>query len=124
VIYQKVKDMIAKQARLVTDYQRAYGAMRQDTHFSAAELQHIYNVYNGILTESIANIQQLSLVINALVTQMEDGDRLYIIDAAGDRIDKNYSDLRLFTQENILLSLQRSKDQQDLGFVKSLYNIK
>jgi conjugation system TraG family ATPase len=123
VIYQKVKDMIAKQARLVTDYQRAYGAMRQDTHFSAAELQHIYNVYNGILTQSIANIQQLSLVINALVTQMEDSDRLHIIDAAGDRIDKNYSDLRSFTQENILLSLQRSKDQQDLGFVKSLYNI-
>jgi len=123
VYYQKVKDMIAKQARLVTDYQRAYAAIRQDTHFSAAELQHIYNVYNGILTQSFANIQQLALVINALVTQMEDGDRLHIIDAAGERIDQNYSDLRLFTQENILLSLQRSKDQRELGLVKLLYNI-
>jgi hypothetical protein len=123
VYYQKVKDMITKQAQLVVDYKRAYNSVRQDTHFSAAELGHIYQVYSGILNESVKNINQLSLVINALVMQMDDGDRLQIIDAAGDRIDKNFSDLQLFTQENILLSLQRSKDQQEVGFVKLLYNI-
>ena len=121
--YQKVKEMIAKQARLVTDYQQVYAAMRQDTHFSAAELQHIYSVYNGILAQSVENIGQLSLVVKSLVTQMEDGDRLHIIDATGDRIDQNYRDLQLFTEENILLSLQRAKGQQDIGFVKLLYHI-
>ena len=123
VFYEKVKDMLAKQEQLVANYKKAYASFRQDPHFSAAEYQHIYTVCNGILAQSIANIQQLSLVINTLTTQMEDGDRLHIIDAAAVRIDQNYSDLQQFTQENILLSLQRSKDQQDLAFIKTLYGI-
>jgi hypothetical protein len=81
------------------------------------------NAYNGLLAQSSANIQQLSQVIIALTTQMQDGDRLHIIDATAGRIDKNYSDLQQFTQGNILLSLQRSKDQQDLNLIKSLYGI-
>jgi hypothetical protein len=121
--YEKVKAMMEKQVQLVADYKKAYSLLRQDTHFSATELGHIYQVYNGILKESIQNINLLSLVVNAFVTQMDDGDRLRIIDAAGRKINKNYSDLQQFTQENILLSLQRSKDQQDLGFVRSLYGI-
>lgn len=121
--YEKVKALIAKQAQLVADYQRATATLGHDPHFNPQEWQHIYNVYQGILHQSIANVQQLSLVIKALTTQMQDGDRLHIIDATTLRIDKNYNDLRQFTQENILLSLQRSKGQQDLAFIKSLYGM-
>jgi hypothetical protein len=121
--YGKVKGMVEKQALLVANYKRAYASFRQDAHFSPQELQHIYNVYNGILSQSISNIQQLGLVINAMVTQMEDGDRLRIIEATGRNIDKNYDDFQQFTQENILLSLQRSKSQQELGMIRALYGI-
>ena len=121
--YEKVKDIIQKQALLLSEYKTAYAAIRQDPHFSNAELQHIYSVYSGILNQSIANINQLALVINAFVTQMDDGNRLHIIDATGARIDKNYADLQQFTQENVMISCQRAKDEADLNFVKSLYGI-
>jgi hypothetical protein len=121
--WQKVAAMIDKQAQLIADYKTVNGLIRQDTHFSAAEISHISNVYAGILSQSVENIDVLRLVIGSLLTQMDDGDRLRLIDAAGERIDQNYSDLRGYTQENILLSMQRAKDQADLGGIRALYGI-
>ena len=121
--YQRVKDMVDKQERLVAAYKQAYATIQQDPHFSAAELQHIYSVYDGILSQSSDNINQLLMVVKSFVTQMDDAGRLGIIDAAGSRIDENYNNLQQFTQENILLSMERSRDQQDLAFIKSLYGI-
>src|ERR1700722_17976158 len=112
--YDKVVSMIDKQAQLVKDYQTAYAAMQKDSHFSAQEISYIGSVYSGILKQSVENLKQLDLVITALVTQMSDGSRLRIIDGAGARIDQNYSDLHQFTQQNILLSMQRATDANDL----------
>jgi hypothetical protein len=121
--YDKVVSMIEKQAQLVKDYQTAYAAVQKDPHFSAVELQYIGHVYSGILNQSVENLKQLELVITALVTQMSDGSRLRIVDGASARIDKNCSDLDQFTQQNILLSMQRATDQNDLLEVKQLYGL-
>ncbi|HEY4334496.1 MAG TPA: TraG family conjugative transposon ATPase, partial [Puia sp.] len=121
--YTKVADMVARQARLVSDYKRARTAIGKDPHFSAAELGSIFNVYDGILNESVKNVQQLFVVINAFATQMDDAGRLRVIDETDERIDKNYTDLYRFTQDNILLSLQRAKSEQDLQTIRSLYGI-
>ncbi len=121
--YDKVVSMIDKQAQLVKDYQTAWAAIQKDNHFSAQEISYIGNVYSGILNQSMENLKQLDMVITALVTQMSDGSRLAIIDGAGARIDQNYSDLHQFTQQNILLSMQRSTDANDLNEVKLLYGL-
>jgi hypothetical protein len=121
--YDKVVSMIDKQAQLVKDYQTAYAAMQKDSHFSAQEISYIGSVYSGILNQSVENLKQLDMVITALVTQMSDGSRLRIIDAAGSRIDQNYSDLHQFTQQNILLSMQRATDANDLQEVELLYGL-
>lgn len=122
--YGKVKDMLEKQAQLVRAYKRAFVQLRKDTHFSAAELDQLYRVYQGIEKESIENVRQLELVVSALLTQMNDADRLLIIDRAAAQIDRSYYDLEAYTQENILISLQRAKDQQDLDAIRLLYGIK
>ena len=121
--YDKVVSMIDKQAQLVKDYQTAYAAMQKDSHFSAQEISYIGSVYSGILNQSVENLKQLEMVITALVTQMSDGSRLRIIDGAGARINKNYSDLHQFTQQNILLSMQRATDANDLQEVELLYGL-
>ena len=121
--YDKVVSMIDKQAQLVKDYQTAWAAIQKDNHFSAQEISYIGSVFSGILNQSVENLKQLDMVITALVTQMSDGSRLAIIDGAGARIDQNYSDLHQFTQQNILLSMQRSTDANDLNEVKLLYGL-
>lgn len=121
--YERVKDIIEKQSQIIQEYKAAYAMVGADAHFSASEVSHMFSVYDNLLNESAKNVAQLELVINAFVTQMSDGDRMRIIDDAASRIDQNASRLRTFTQGNILLSLQRSKDEADMKTVKSLYGI-
>jgi len=121
--YNRVKDMIEKQAQIVSGYKQVSAILNQDKHFSASEVSYMSTVLSGILNQSVQNLNQLSMVINAFVTQMADADRLKIIDEAGNSIDKNYTDLEQFSQQTSLLSLQRAKDAGDIATTKALYGI-
>lgn len=121
--YAQVKHIIVRQERLVSLYKTSWSMTRQDKHFSPAELEQISAVYSGILQESAANLDQLAQVINSFQTQMTDEQRMELVDRIAQQIDGNYNDLEKFTNENILLSVARSKDQQDVQTIKNLYGI-
>ncbi len=121
--YQAVRDIIKKQVQLVQEYSKAFNLSKQDKNFTADELNYMQKVYTGILDESIKNIDQIQLVINAFATQMTDAKRLEIIHAVGNNIEQNITDLRQFNQQNIIISLQRSKEKNDIDVVKKLYGI-
>src|SRR6478609_3897886 len=119
--YQRVKEIINKQVQLVSEYSKAFALSKQDKNFSSTELDYMAQVYSGILNESLKNIEQVQLVINAFATQMSDAKRLEIIHTASDNIEQNLSDLRQFNQDNIKTSLQRAKEKNDIEVVKKLY---
>jgi hypothetical protein len=121
--YRKVKDIIEKQVRLVEAYKKAWNLFRQDKHFNPDELDFMQQVYSGILDESVNNLDQVYLVVNSFQTQMSDAQRIRIIDAAADKVDENYTDLQTFNRENMLLSLQRAKTENEIGAVKKLYGL-
>lgn len=122
--YRQVKDIIGKQLRLVDEYKRTYAMFKKDKHFTKSEIDYIEKVYSGILDESLKNLDQLLLVVNAFATQMSDAKRLEYIDEAANKMEDNLTDLRQFNNQNIGLSLQRSKDQYEINMVKSMYGIK
>ena len=80
-------------------------------------------VYSGILDESAKNLDQIFLVINSFATTMSDAKRLEIINAAADDVDANYYDLTRFNKQNMMLSLQRAKESNDVDVVKKLYGL-
>ncbi|SHH15947.1 conjugal transfer protein TraI [Flavobacterium johnsoniae] len=121
--YQRIKEITKKQTQLVQEYERAWNLFRQDTHFKDSEIQYMERVYNGILQESVKNIDQIFLILDSFATQMSDLRRLEIINTAADQIDSNYDDLKMFNQQNILLSLQRAKTEADVNRVKQFYGI-
>lgn len=121
--YDRVKDIIKKQELILTEYNQASANFKKDSHFTAAELGTMAKVYSGLMSQSADNLNQINLVINAFVTQMTDAQRLKIIDDAGAKIDKNYADILQFDQQNMMISLQRSRDENDLNTVKALYGI-
>ena len=121
--YQAVRDIIKEQVQLVQEYSKAFNLSKQDKNFTAGELNYMQKVYTGILDESIKNIDQIQLVINAFATQMTDAKRLEIIHTAGNNIEQNITDLRQFSQQNIIISSQRSKEKNDIDVVKILYGI-
>lgn len=121
--YQAVRDIIKKQILLVQEYSKAFNLAKQDKNFTPEEINYMQQVYTGILDESLKNIDQVQLVINAFATQMSDARRLDIIHAAGNNIEQNITDLRQFNQQNIKISLQRSKERNDIEVVKKLYGL-
>ena len=121
--YKRIKEITTKQLFLVEEYKKAWNLARQDKNFKPEELKYMYNVYSGILNESAKNLDQILLVVNSFKTQMSDAKRLELINTAADRIDENYSNLRQFNNQNIIMSFQRSKSQQQIQDVQQLYGI-
>jgi len=121
--YKRIKEITAKQTRLISEYERAWNLIRQDNHFNASELDYMQEVYSGILGESVQNIDQIFLVLDSFTTQMSDLKRLEIINNAADRIDDNYDSLMLFNRQNMMLRLQRARASNDVNKVKEFYAV-
>lgn len=121
--YYKVKQIIEKQKLIVSEYEKAFALFKQDKNFTADEIVYMEKVYSGILDQSIKNLDAIFMVINAFETQMNDAARLAIISNVAAAIDTNFDDLRQFNRQNILLSLQRAKQQSDVDVVKKLYGL-
>lgn len=121
--YQRIRDIVDKQERLVSEYQNAWGLLQQDDHFTPDEIAYMEKVYNGILGESIENIDVIFMVVESFTTSMSDAERLEMINEAADRIEANYDDLKLFNKQNMLLSLQRARSKADVDMIKRMYGL-
>ncbi|QXV66802.1 conjugal transfer protein TraI [Mucilaginibacter sp. 21P] len=121
--YQRIRDLAGKQVAIVGEYQRAWKLFRSDGHFKPGELVEMERVYVGILDAAMKNLDQIMLVINPGKTQMTDQQRLEMINQAGDQLDENYSDLRQYNNQNLILTLHRSKDLNELQTLKNYYGL-
>ena len=81
-------------------------------------------VYESILESGLRNIEQITGVIRSYSLKIEDTDRLALIQKVAAQVEQNYRDLRMFNQQNIMLSVQRGKSAQEVRTLKSLYGIK
>lgn len=121
--YKRVTEIIDKQKQLVTEYKQAYALVQQDKHFSAKEIQYMYSVYAGIINESVKNLDQILGIVESFTLSMSDAERLTIINRSADGIEQQISDLRSFNSQNIQLSIQRAKDQEEVNAVRQLYGL-
>lgn len=121
--YWKVKTIIKRQLLLVSEYNQAWGRLKNDPHFSVAELDQMYRIYSGILEESLRNLDQLTIACRTLTIQMSDGKRMQLIASAGEYIEKNLADLRRFNHRNARLSLGRAVNLADQLITKKVYGI-
>lgn len=121
--HRRVRDLTKKQVRLMEEYRRAWNLFRQAGQFTADELDYMNSVYSGILQESAKNIDQILLIVESFTTKMSDAKRLEIINAAADQLDSNFYDLVRFNEQNLMLSLQRAKDQREVASIKRLYGL-
>jgi hypothetical protein len=121
--YQRIKDLTVRQVALVGEYQRAWKLFQSDMHFKPEEILQMQRVYVGILDASTRNLDQILMVINPGKTQMSDQQRLEAINRSGDLLDENYSDLRQYNNQNMILSLRRSKDLKEVQTIRNYYGL-
>jgi len=122
--YQRVKDIMQMQWQIANEYGRVWQKIEKDKNFSAKELQYMAQVYSGMLKKTLDNVKQLKTITTSYSTEMSDAKRMEIADGIARDVQLNYDDLRRFNQENISLSLSRTKSKQDNQQVKNLYGIR
>lgn len=121
--YSRVKDIIERQVLMVNEYKGAWALFRQDKNFTTDELDYMYNIYSGMMDESLKSIDQLFLVVNAFATQMTDAKRLEIINTVSDNLEQQYVDLKDFNNQNKMLSIQRASERGEIEYVRRLYGL-
>ncbi|HEY0744399.1 MAG TPA: conjugal transfer protein TraI [Chryseosolibacter sp.] len=122
-MYQRVRRLMNRQLQVADQYRKCIDIIENDENFSKEEIHYMSQVYAGILEESVGNLDQVLLVISSFKTQMSDGKRLELIEQAASQIDQNYFDLQLFNTQNMLLSINRSKDAGEINIVRKLYGL-
>ncbi|GAB3921857.1 hypothetical protein GCM10028827_05800 [Mucilaginibacter myungsuensis] len=121
--YQRIKDLSIRQIAMIGEYRRAWQLIQSDKRFRPEEITEMGRVYVGILEASARNLDQIMMVVNPGKTQMTDQQRLEAINLAGDRLDENYSDLKQYNNQNMLLSLHRGKDLNEIQTIKNYYGL-
>ena len=121
--YKKIRDMAGTQVAILQEYRWASALFRQDQHFSNEELVQMEKVYEGILKASVKNLDQVFVVINSFKTQMSDAARMELIDGAATAIEENFADLKQYNEENIVLSIGRSKSKWEVDKLKEWYGL-
>lgn len=121
--YHRVTEIVHQQKTIIAAYQRAWRLCQQDEQFTPDEIAYMGRVYSGMLEQSVKALDQLFLVITSFATTMSDAARLDIIQAAGERMDQVQRDLLQFNQQNMVLRIQRAKDQQEVDVIRKLYDI-
>lgn len=122
--YQHIRNITGKQVKLVEEYKNAWRMVQQDKHFTTEEIDFMGRVYRGILNETINNIDQLFIVVNSFTTKMSDARRMKIIGEVDSKVDENLNDLRKFNTENVQLSINRAKSENEIKMVRDFYGIK
>nr|WP_068891220.1 conjugal transfer protein TraI [Pedobacter panaciterrae] len=121
--YKKIRDMAGTQVAILQEYRWASALFRQDQHFSPEELLQMEKVYEGILKASVKNLDQVFVVINSFKTQMSDAARMKLIDDSAKAIEENFADLKQYNEENMVLSIGRSKSKWEADKLKDWYGL-
>jgi len=119
----RVSQIMSQQSSLLSEYKRYSSLFRQSGSFNSSELSYMNNVFNQLVRQSDANIDELSSVTTANQLRMSDDDRLRAIDRIYNNSNDQLQFLRYFNRQAVLLSLQRSKDQNDTQTLKRLYGL-
>jgi multidrug efflux pump subunit AcrB len=119
----RVGQIVGQQNDILSEYKRYANLFRQSGSFKGNELSYFNNVYNQLVKQSNANIDELANVTTAGQLRMSDDDRLRAIDRIYNSSSEQLQFLRYFNRRAIMLSLQRTKDQNETATLKRLYGL-
>jgi hypothetical protein len=121
--YYKVAQIINNEAELVREYQSAQHYFQSSGHFTLNELTYFNDLYAGLLSRSLQNLDELAMVMTADQLRMSDGERLNAIDRIDESMTTQLTTLRTFNNANAITDGQRSMINTDIQSLQSLYGI-
>jgi hypothetical protein len=112
--YQKIPQIVNFQLRIMNEQRSAWQRFSRDQHLSTKELEYLSAVYGQLVSESLKNIEQLTMVITASKLRMSDEERLQAIDHIWQDMESKLAFLHYFNNSTQMLVMQRAKEKSDV----------
>ena len=122
--YERIKDIINYQLRIVKEYKSAFSQFKSDKNFTPDEIGYMGKVYSHLFNESVSNLGDLITIVTAGKLRMSDDERLKAIDHIWNEVQDQYAFLRDFNSSTAMLSQARQKEQEDVDISRKLYDVK
>ena len=119
--YKRIADIVNYQLQIVKEYKAALKNFNADGNFNADELEYIATVYSNLIDGSLKNLDALAIVITAGKARMSDDERISAINRIFRDMEDKLSFLRWFNNSATVLSVQRSKERNDVRTMKQVY---
>jgi hypothetical protein len=121
--YGRVVDIINTEYSIVSEYKAAYRRFSADGHFTVQELDYMNGAYTTLFNRSLTCLNELVMIITANQLRMSDAERLRAIDRVYADITGQFRLLRSFNNSASMQAIQRAREANDIGTLKSIYGI-
>lgn len=122
--YKRVGDIVNFQMLLVKESRNGLNRFMKSGNFSPLEISYFEKVYGNLLSQSVSNLDELTMVITADKLRMSDDERLQAVDGIFMQMQDKLLFLRNFNASSNLLALQRAKEAKDVYASKELQELK
>ncbi|MEC5143097.1 TerB family tellurite resistance protein [Chitinophaga sp. 212800010-3] len=122
--YQRIPDIVNYQIDILNEYKAAFRHFKNSGAFTESNLAYLEAVYNNLFQRSLANLEELTMVITTNQLRMSDEERLSAIDRIYKEMKEKRTFLRQFNEEAKMLYLQKRKEKVEVDNLNGLYNFK
>ena len=121
--WSKVADIVSYQVNTVKRYKRSYSQLKASGQFTAPELEYIYGVFGKLLDDCADIVLMLADVLSNDTYKMSDDERIRRINLLHAKMQSNYKFCQKFSNNNLIMAMQRLKEQQETIESKKLFDI-
>lgn len=117
----KVNEVLVYQHHIASDFRKFLEACRKDVNLSAKEVHYIEVVYQNMLKELEASIDELTMITTSGEAEMKDDERLLRLDKVHEDVIDKYVFTQDFIAGTLLLSLERAKEKKQIEGLRKLH---
>lgn len=122
--YKRVGEIINFQMLLMKESKNGLKRFIKSGNFSEKEISYFEKIYGNLLSQSLRNLDELTMVLTADKLRMSDDERLQAVDDIYLQMQDKLLFLRNFNTTSNVLALQRAKEAKDIYASKELQELK
>lgn len=119
----KVAEIILLQKLIMRDFGGLYDDSKKDENFTSGEVRYIGKVYQNLLKECEAALDELEIAVADGEAEMEDDERIERIDKVHREMKDRYAFTRDFVNTARLLAAQRAREIRQIEVMRRNHNL-
>lgn len=112
--YSRVAEINSLYNEIISTYQIGYRQAQESSCFDSEEIKYINRVYQRLIDECNATINQLNTVLQDQKFEMTDDERISHIDNLYLEVQDQYNFIKSFSSELMILAAQREQEKNDV----------